>query len=70
MIGDFCRLLVIFANRLNPDQDRQNVGPDLDSNRFKNYMAFKGFNNHTFRRLNNKGAEQTRLNCMLIYAAQ
>ena len=33
MNGDFSRLLVIFANNLNPDQDRQNVGPDLDSNR-------------------------------------
>ena len=22
-----------FANSLNPDQDRQNVGPDLDPNR-------------------------------------
>ena len=25
-------LLVAFANSLDPDQDRQNVGPDLDSN--------------------------------------
>ena len=23
-----------FANSLDPDQDRQNVGPDLDPNRF------------------------------------
>ena len=30
--GDFCRLLIIFANSLDPDQDRQNVGPDLDLN--------------------------------------
>ena len=28
--GDFCRLLIIFANSLDPDQARQNVGPDLD----------------------------------------
>ena len=30
---EFRDLLLIFANSLNPDQDRQNVGPDLDSNR-------------------------------------
>ena len=29
--SDFCCLL-IFANNLNPDQARQNVGPDLDPN--------------------------------------
>ena len=30
--GDFWHLLMNFANSLDPDQDRQNVGPDLDSN--------------------------------------
>ena len=31
--GDFCHLLIIvFANSLDPDQDQQNVGPDLDPN--------------------------------------
>ena len=30
--GDFCHLLIIFANSLDPDQDQQNVGPDLDQN--------------------------------------
>ena len=30
--GDFCHLLITFANSLDPDQARQNVGPDLDSN--------------------------------------
>ena len=30
--SDFCRLLITFTNSLDPDQDRQNVGPDLDSN--------------------------------------
>ena len=30
--GDFCRLLITFANSLDPDQDRQNVSPDLDPN--------------------------------------
>ena len=29
--GDFCRLLMTFSNSLDPDQARQNVGPDLDS---------------------------------------
>ena len=27
-----CRLLIAFANNLDPDQARQNVGPDLDPN--------------------------------------
>ena len=40
---DFCRLLITFANGLDPDQDRQNVGPDLVPNRltlivFLNYL--------------------------------
>ena len=30
--GEFCRLLIIFANSLDPDQDRQNVGPDVYPN--------------------------------------
>ena len=30
--GDFCRLLITFANSLDSDQARQNVGPDLDPN--------------------------------------
>ena len=30
--GDFCSLLITFANSLDPDQARQNVGPDLDPN--------------------------------------
>ena len=29
---EFCRLLITFANSLDPDQNRQNVGPDLDPN--------------------------------------
>ena len=32
--GNFCCLLIIFANSLDPDQDPQNVGPDLDPNCF------------------------------------
>ena len=30
--GDFCCLLITFENSLDPDQARQNVGPDLDPN--------------------------------------
>ena len=29
----FGHLLIAFANSLNPDQDQQKVGPDLDPNR-------------------------------------
>ena len=32
MLGDFCRLLITFANSSDQDQDRQNVCPDLDPN--------------------------------------
>ena len=28
--GDFHHWLITFTNSLDPDQDRQNVGPDLD----------------------------------------
>ena len=28
--GKFCRLMLIFANSFEPDQARQNIGPDLD----------------------------------------
>ena len=30
--GNFCHLLITFANNFDPDQARQNVGPDLDPN--------------------------------------
>ena len=30
--SDFCHLLISFANSLDPDQARQNAGPDLDPN--------------------------------------
>ena len=29
---DFYHLLITLANKLDPDQDRQSVGPDLDPN--------------------------------------
>ena len=30
--SDFFRLLIAFANSLNPDQDGYNIGSDLDPN--------------------------------------
>ena len=30
--SDFCHQLITFASSLDPDQDRQNVGLDLDPN--------------------------------------
>ena len=33
LAGTFGRLLIIFTNSLDTDQDRPNVGPDLDINR-------------------------------------
>ena len=31
--GDFCRMVIIFTNSVDPDHYRQNVGADLDPNR-------------------------------------
>ena len=41
--GYICRLLITFENRLDPDQDRQNVGPDLDPNRLTLIVLLKDF---------------------------
>ena len=30
MLAETCRLLIIFANSLDPDQDQHSVGSDLD----------------------------------------
>ena len=30
--GVVCSLLILFANSVDSDQDRQDVGPDLESN--------------------------------------
>ena len=45
--SDFCCLLLTFANILDPDQDRHNVGPDLDPNRLtlKEYSEKVTFEN-------------------------
>ena len=41
--GDFCCLLVTFANSLNPDQAGKNVGPDLDPNCLTLMVFLKDF---------------------------
>ena len=41
--GDFCQLQITFANSLDPDQDQQNIGPDLDSNHLTLSMFLKDF---------------------------
>ena len=38
--GDFCHLLITFANSLDPDQDRQRVRSDLDPNRSDTLIVF------------------------------
>ena len=38
--GDFYHLLITFANSLDLDQDRRNVGPDLDPNLFDTLIVF------------------------------
>ena len=41
--GDFCHLLINFANSLDPGQEQQNVGPDLDLNRLRLIAFLKEF---------------------------
>ena len=41
--GKFYCLLITYANSLDPDQDRQNVGPDLDPNRWTLMIFMKLF---------------------------
>ena len=40
--GDFCRLLITFANGLDPDHTLQNVWPDLDPNCLTLMVSLKG----------------------------
>ena len=53
-----CRLLISFANSLDPDQDRQNVGPDLDPNRLTLILCGKIFLNKLI--LKTKSADDNR----------
>ena len=41
--GNFCGLLITFANSLDPDQALQNVGPDLDPNSLTQMVFLKDF---------------------------
>ena len=38
--SEFCRLQITFVNSLDPDQDRNYVGPDLDPNWFDTITVF------------------------------
>ena len=38
--GDFYCQLITFANSLDPDQDLQNVSPDLDPSLFDTLIVF------------------------------
>ena len=40
LTGDIFRLLLTFANSLDPDQDQQYVGPDLDPKLFDSLIEF------------------------------
>ena len=48
--GNFCHQLITFANCFDPDQDRQNVGPDLDPNSLTLIVVLK----EIFEKLNLK----------------
>ena len=54
--GYFCRLLKTFANNLDPDQARQNVGPDLDPN----CLTLMVFMQEFFEKVNLKKNPQTK----------
>ena len=62
--GDFCRLLITFANSFDPDQDRQNVGPDLDPNCLTLWWySRKNFDNVNFE----KNQQTTKRACKITY---
>ena len=41
--ANFCHLLITFANSLDPDEDRQKVGPDLGPNCLTLIVILKEF---------------------------
>ena len=45
-----CRLLITFANSLDPDQDKQNVDPDLDPNCLCRTLFLKKFEKVNFEK--------------------
>ena len=44
--SNFCGLLINIANRLDPDQERQYVGPDLDPSCLTLILFLKEFFEH------------------------
>ena len=60
--GDFCRLLLTFANSLDPDQARQNVGFDLISTRL--YAKKNHFENGIFEKHQQTSKHETQLPSM------
>ena len=52
--GNFCHLLITFANSLDPDQAQQNVGPDLDPNCFDTLIVLKTIQ-HSIKELRRYG---------------
>ena len=60
--GDFCRLLLTFANSLDPDQARQNVGFDLISTRL--YSKKNHFENGIFEKHQQTTKQKTQLPSM------
>ena len=55
---NFCHLLISFTNSLDPDQDRQNVGPDLEHNRLKYYYTEIFFEKVIFSLNVNRGQQE------------
>ena len=75
---NFCHLLIIFANSLDPDQDRQNVGLDQELNCLKYYYTeiFFFFKKVTFFKNVNRGQQKhekipniERLNYMFVFVS-
>ena len=56
--GHICCLLITFTNSLDPGQDRQNVGPDLDPNCLTLMIMMVVFVNIFFNKFILKKSEQ------------
>ena len=65
--GDFCRVLINFVNHLAPDQDRQNVGHDLNPNRlnfFKKGKILKNSVDNNKSMTNDQTCKEVSLQCL------
>ena len=51
--GNFCHLLIAFANSLDPDQAQQNIGPDLLNVRIETANTDPSLPLHTMIKINN-----------------